>query len=732
MSLNLSKLENVITIGDKTTARCPACAELKEDIAGDNLVVYPTGKYGCIKYKDEDSHSKRIYAIAGELDSNSNNIPISQPKKTTQLKTHLTVDDAVKALIWSIEQKKNIKYHEVKRWAYHNIKDELYAYMVRFDPPNDHENKTFRAIAKVDGGWQCRDPKQWFPYRLPDILKSTDTIFICEGEKAVNAGYVINLLCTTSSHGSGSPEITNWESLKGRDIVILPDNDENGRIYAKHVEKLIYQIVNSICIIELPGLPPKGDIYDFIEDRGAQDTEDIRKEILALVPPPKPIATPIPITTTEEFYYEKYSKEYLLRNQRKSWMALSETQFKKELAYRGMYIKAQKGENVSEADEFIIKIRDTKDIDYAGPLAGYESGFYEVNGNRVLVTSSPIIMKPIFGEFKTIAAIIKGLLHDENKNQIPYLFAWLKIAYESISSKKLRPGQTLAFCGPKNSGKTLLQLIITEIIGGRAEKPYKYMTGLTEFNGSLFKAEHLMIEDEPANTDLRVRRAFGAQIKQIAGTELQRCHSKYKEALILTPFWRLTISINDEPENLMVLPPIDDSIEDKIMIFKTYAHDMPMPSESSDERDAFMKQIKSEIPAFIYYLCNWKIPEELLFPKKDAARYGVKKFHHPDVLREIDSLSPEYRLLNIIDKEIFGDEPLFTWTGTAEDLEVKLTSQGNMQHESRKLLSWNNAVGTYLGRLAKKYPDRFIQKRTEHARSWTIEPPQTIGLQNDG
>jgi hypothetical protein len=28
------------------------------------------------------------------------------------------------------------------------------------------------------------------------------------------------------------------------------------------------------------------------------------------------------------------------------------------------------------------------------------------------------------------------------------------------------------------------------------------------------------------------------------------------------------VTVNDEPENLMVLPPIDDSIEDKLIILR--------------------------------------------------------------------------------------------------------------------------------------------------------------------
>jgi len=428
----------------------------------------------------------------------------------------------------------------------------------------------------------------------------------------------------------------------------------------------------------------------------------------------KPLSSP---TTPEEFYYEKYSKEYLLRNKRRSWMSLAETQFKKEMAYRGMNTRTEKGNNVSEVDEFIIKLRDTNDIDYAGPLAGYASGFYEMNGFRVLVTESPVIIEPSKGDWPVLKKLIQGLLFDANYSQQLYLFGWIKLAYESLRAGHRRPGQVLVICGPHDCGKSLLQLIITKILGGRSSKPYSYMTATTEFNGELFTAEHLVIEDEPAGTDLRMRRSFGAQIKQIAGCDTQRCHAKHQQAITLTPFWRLSITLNDESENLMVLPPIDDSIEDKMIMLKASNAAMPMPTGTNAERDLFWNQLMSELPAFLDYLVNWEIPEEL---KK--ARYGISHFHHPVLLREIDALSPEFRLLAIIDKDLFGNELSSTWLGTSEDLEVFLTQKGNYQYETRKLLSWNNACGTYLGRLSKKYPARFVKKHTEKGYTWTITP----------
>jgi hypothetical protein len=85
------------------------------------------------------------------------------------------------------------------------------------------------------------------------------------------------------------------------------------------------------------------------------------------------------------------------------------------------------------------------------------------------------------------------------------------------------------------------------------------MSDRTQFNSELFAAEHLMIEDEIASTDIRNRRSFGARIKDFTVNDLQSYHAKRVDALSIEPFWRVSITVNDEPEDLLILPPIDES-----------------------------------------------------------------------------------------------------------------------------------------------------------------------------
>jgi hypothetical protein len=52
------------------TARCPACFEHGHDKTGNHLVIWPSGKFGCIQFPGDQGieHRKRIFALVGVRD----------------------------------------------------------------------------------------------------------------------------------------------------------------------------------------------------------------------------------------------------------------------------------------------------------------------------------------------------------------------------------------------------------------------------------------------------------------------------------------------------------------------------------------------------------------------------------------------------------------------------------------------------------------------------------------
>ena len=184
----------------------------------------------------------------------------------------------------------------------------------------------------------------------------------------------------------------------------------------------------------------------------------------------------------------------------------------------------------------------------------------------------------------------------------------------------------------------------------------------------------------------------------------------------LKPFWRNTITLNDEPENLLILPPIDDSIEDKIILLRAKKARLPADIGTAQGRRNYWAKLMSELPAFLDLLVNYKIPAAL-----HSGRFGVKHFQHPALMAALSELSPEERLLALIDTAMEETEHVGKWCGTATDLE-RMLAETKVAFEARRLLDWNNATGTYLGRLAKKHPNRVHAQRTNNTRQWTIYP----------
>ena len=422
-----------------------------------------------------------------------------------------------------------------------------------------------------------------------------------------------------------------------------------------------------------------------------------------------------------QLYYCDRNKNYYRQDQQGKWISLNEKYAKNFVLTQG-YSGDKKSIGVSDADSCILNIQSSQNADYVGPLAGYRAGPHRINKSLVLVTESPSLIEPKEGEWPIIERLLCGMFNDSIVDQRPYLYGWLKRSMEGLYSNRFTPGQVLALAGEVNSGKSLFQRLFTVMVGGRAAKPYQYLTGATPFNGDLFGAEHLMVEDEAESVDIRSRRHFAAGIKSIAVNRDQQCHGKYKDGLILTPYWRMTISLNDDPERIQVLPPLDKDIEDKVILLRANRAPMPMPVDSTEEKEQFWNTLISELPYFLYYLRNWIIPPDLR-----STRFGIIHYHHPELLFALNQSSPENRLLTLIDQAIFSNPslivPNYNWRGRSVELEQKLLENEIVENLAKRLFSFSNSCGTYLGRIEKQENSRVTNVKSNGDKIWTIRPP---------
>ena len=396
------------------------------------------------------------------------------------------------------------------------------------------------------------------------------------------------------------------------------------------------------------------------------------------------------------------------------WGRFSEKGLRRQLIISSKGSPKKAGGSLSHVDQQLALI-DTKNlIDYAGPVAGYPSGLREFNLAKILVTEGPKLVQPSPGEWPRLNELLTGMLGGEDKTQLFSFFAWMKVADATIRRAHFQPGQTLVLAGPKDSCKSLLQALITVVLGGRAAKPARYISGATDFNRELVRAEHWLIEDELVATTPRERAHLSARIKELTVNEGFSAHGKGDDALLLPPIRRLTISINETADALSNLPPFDDGIGDKIMLLRVRKPSIALPG-SVEERVAFLAALVAELPAFVAHLQAWEIPEAL----KDK-RFGVQSFHHPELLAELRQTTPECRLFELICKDLDG-HPGETWDVSASDLEAQLAGR---YPAAMRTLCTTAPISTLLARLEVLHPTLVRKSRTSSARLWQLSRPK--------
>jgi hypothetical protein len=116
--------------------------------------------------------------------------------------------------------------------------------------------------------WKPGAPKgPKLPYKLPELAAAplTVPVYVTEGEGKADLLARLGFLATSASGGAGnwSTNLNRW--FQGRNVFILPDNDESGRKHAELVAQNLNPTAASVRVVELPELPPKGDVKQWLQ-----------------------------------------------------------------------------------------------------------------------------------------------------------------------------------------------------------------------------------------------------------------------------------------------------------------------------------------------------------------------------------------------------------------------------------------------------------------------------------
>lgn len=143
----------------------------------------------------------------------------------------------------------------------------IYAYRDRFGgllyEVVRYEPKDFRQRRPNGEGWIWNlEGVERVLFRLQEVLNSpsSESVYLVEGEKDVNTLIREGFVATCIAGGANAPWHDSYtEALRGRKVVLLPDNDTPGRAFMERVQSHLPQA----RVARLPNLSEKGDVTDF-------------------------------------------------------------------------------------------------------------------------------------------------------------------------------------------------------------------------------------------------------------------------------------------------------------------------------------------------------------------------------------------------------------------------------------------------------------------------------------
>jgi hypothetical protein len=191
----------------------------------------------------------------------------------------------------------------VAEWDYRDADGKLLFQVVRMEDGtvNDKDgkrNKSYRQRRPDEskpGGWDWKTKGMTMvPYRLPEVIKAIaegQTVYIVEGEKAADRLWQEGVPATTNARGAGKWTHELNPYFAGARVVVLPDIDPQsknsktgellfhdngdpklaGQDHGHAVAGYLEDIAKDVRYVELPDVPLKGDVVDWLDGGGDID-----------------------------------------------------------------------------------------------------------------------------------------------------------------------------------------------------------------------------------------------------------------------------------------------------------------------------------------------------------------------------------------------------------------------------------------------------------------------------
>jgi len=339
-------------------------------------------------------------------------------------------------------------------------------------------------------------------YRIAEWSASPWVILV-EGEKDADALAAMDLPVTTTTEGAGKWRDTYTESIRGKDLIILPDNDKPGRDHANLVSAKVQGAAKSIKVVSLPNLPTKGDVSDWIAAGGTK-AELLR--IIAEAAPwepkaaePEPIEPVDPAPAADGAKAEISALDVEIMNTNRSFALviagnrcavqqhitspmgdadvryLRPADFKSFYASQNIWIKSDSGNRIVNVAAEWLK----------HPLARRYDGIGFDPSRQNLPKSwfnlfRGFAIKPAEGDWSMMRRHILEVICAGNNDHFDYLINWMaRICQDPGEARTKRPGVAVVLKGGQGSGKGIFWSTFGDIF----RPHYRHLTRTEQLSG---------------------------------------------------------------------------------------------------------------------------------------------------------------------------------------------------------------------------------------------------------
>jgi len=323
-------------------------------------------------------------------------------------------------------------------------------------------------------------------------------------------------------------------------------------------------------------------------------------------------------TSSQGIYYDE--KHYFSKNGAGIWCIDPReniTLFLKQ--ERGLSDTRKKGELTSEVERALVHIQRRNRIKTAAPFSFYPEGVTLILGESVLNTHTRRTISPAesAGPYPFLEEFLNTLF--DPPEQLDYFLSWLSYYYKSCYRRAPRSGHAIFLAGGTNVGKTFLsRAVIGGLVGGFAEA-HQFLTGADAFNSELFDCALWVIDDAGIASNFSAHKRFSENVKRIVANPTIRCNGKFLKANTVAWQGRVFVTLNTDPESSRILPDLDLSLREKIMILRTHevAQIQFLPA---DEMESMLKR---ELPYLARFLLDYQTPKHCV---SADPRFGVQPY----------------------------------------------------------------------------------------------------------